>query len=130
MKISTTTLGKRTHTSVAIVYLDGVANDLIIEEIQKRLELIDTDGVISAGQIESNIIDNKYALFPQMLYTERVDKFCANILEGRVGIMINGIPVVYIVPVDINSFMQAPEDYALTLYKAPFSGFCGIPALL
>ena len=71
LKISTIHIGKRTHTSVAIVYLDGVANTQIIKEVRKRLELIDTDGVISAGQIESNIIGNKYALFPQMLYTER-----------------------------------------------------------
>ncbi len=123
LKISTIQIGKRTHTSVAIVYLDGVANTQIIKEIQKRLNQIDTDGVISAGQIESNIIDNKYALFPQMLYTERVDKFCANILEGRVGIMIDGIPIVYVVPVDINSFMQAPEDYALNFMQSSFFRF-------
>jgi spore germination protein KA len=50
---------------------------------------------------------------PQVVYTERSDKFCANILEGRVGILIDGIPIAYILPVDFSAFFQAPEDYAL-----------------
>ena len=59
-----------------------------------------------------------------------MDKFCANILEGRVGIMIDGIPIVYIVPVDINSFMQAPEDYALNFMQSSFFRFSAVLQLI
>jgi spore germination protein KA len=57
-------------------------------------------------------VDNKYTAFPQIVYTERPDKFCSNLLEGRVGILIDGMPVSYIVPGVINQFLQAPEDYS------------------
>ena len=106
-------LGQRTHTAVSLVYLDGIANQEIVNKVKQRLEGIDIDGIISAGQIETFLMDNRHSFFPQILYTERVDKFCANLLEGRIGILIDGLPVAYITPVDLTSFMQAPEDYSL-----------------
>ncbi len=111
--ISHLTIGERTKTSVCVVYMKTIANDETVAEVKKRLEAICTDGIMSSGHIEGMIYDNKFTFFPQALYTERADKFCANILEGRVGILADGLPLGYIVPVDINSFIQAPEDYAL-----------------
>ncbi len=111
--ISHLAIGERTKTSVCVVYMKTIANDETVAEAKKRLGAIRIDGIISSGHIEGMIYDNKFTIFPQVLYTERADKFCANILEGRVGILADGLPLGYIVPVDINSFIQAPEDYAL-----------------
>jgi len=105
-------LGQRTSTAVSVIYLDGLANQSIVDEVKKRLEKINIDGIVSPGVVESFLIDKKASLFPQVLYTERTDKFCANIIEGRVGIIIDGFPLAMIEPVDINSFIQAPEDYS------------------
>ncbi len=110
--ISEMRIGKQTNTTVAIIYINGITNRKIIEELRKRLDRIDVDGVLSSGVIEENIIDNKYSPFPQVIYTERPDKFCANVVEGRVGIIIGGLPVTYIVPGTFDSFLQAPEDYS------------------
>ena len=110
--ISQQIAGQRTHTAIAAVYIKGIANQSIVDEIKKRLGKINVDGIVSLGLVESYLKDSKYSLFPQVLYTERADKFCANILEGRVGILIDGFPIALIQPVDINTFLQAPEDYA------------------
>ncbi|NLT39959.1 MAG: spore germination protein [Clostridiales bacterium] len=107
-------IGERAKTAIGIIYLDGVANRNTLSEIRQRLGGIKMDGIISSGQIEAFLIDKPKSFFPQILFTERADKFCASILEGRIGIIIEGIPQAYITPVDINSFLQAPEDYALT----------------
>lgn len=105
-------VGKQSLTNIAIVYIDGIANKEIVEELKKRLDKIDYDGVLSSGVIEESIIDNKYTSFPQVIYTERPDKFCANLLEGRVGIIIDGLPVSFIVPGTFASFLQTPADYS------------------
>ena len=105
-------IGKRTDTAVSVVYFDGIANQSIVDEVKRRLEKINIDGIVSPGVIESFLIDSKRSLFPEILYTERTDKFCANIMEGRVGIIVDGFPLAMIDPVDINSFLQAPEDYS------------------
>jgi spore germination protein KA len=113
LKISQMKLGRRTNTNVAVVYLEGIANVNTVNLVKQKLQSLDIDGIVSAGQIESVLIENTRTIFPQTLYTERPDKFCGNILEGRVGIIIDGMPIAYIVPIDLNSFIQAPEDYAL-----------------
>jgi spore germination protein KA len=107
-----TTIGRKSHTAVSVVYLRSVANDATVNGVKEQLGKIDMDAITSAGQIEAYLLNNRNSFFPQVLYTERVDKFCGNIAEGRVGILIDGLPITYIVPVDINTFLQAPEDYA------------------
>lgn len=118
LKLYEMTLGQRSHTAVSIVYLDGVANKAILNKIKERLQSIDIDGIMSAGQLESFLMDKKRSFFPQILYTERVDKFCASLMEGRVGIIVDGLPLAYIVPIDIDSLIQAPEDYALNYIQS------------
>ncbi len=105
-------IGRRTKTAVSVIYMDGIANKSVVDETKRRLSSIDIDGIASLGIIETCLRDKKYSLFPQALYTERTDKFCGNVLEGRIGIIADGFPLAIIVPVDINSFLQAPEDYA------------------
>jgi spore germination protein KA len=103
-----------------VVYIEDLTNEQLVSEVIKRLNDIDIDSVISAGYIEGYIIDKKSSLFPQIINTERSDKFCGYILEGRVGILIDGLPVAYIVPASIDMFFQAPEDYAYNFYLSSF----------
>ena len=107
-------IGRRSGTVVSVAYLAGVANSGTVDAVMKRLEAIDIDGISSAGQIEAFLQGRKNSIFPQTIYTERVDKFCGNLLEGRIGIIIDGMPTAYITPVDFTAFLQAPEDYALS----------------
>ncbi|NLN65858.1 MAG: spore germination protein [Clostridiaceae bacterium] len=110
--IEETQIGRQTITRIAVVYLKDIANRHTIEKIRKRINSISTDGVLTSGVIEENIIDRKYSPFPQVVYTERPDKFCANIVEGRIGIIVDGFPLSFILPVTLESFVQAPEDYS------------------
>jgi len=105
-------VGTETATAVSVIYLDGVAQPELVARILKRVKDIKIDTVKATNSIEEQIIDHKYSLFPQMVYTERPDKLCANILEGKVGLLIDGYPVAYILPSVFNMFFQSPEDYS------------------
>lgn len=118
LRIKQMVIGQQTVTPVAVCYINGIANENLVRELTKRLQAIDTDGVLEAGSIEEFITDSKLSTFPQILYTERADKFCANLLEGRAGILIDGLPTAFIVPGTINQFMQAPEDYSKNFFVA------------
>jgi spore germination protein KA len=110
--VETTTVGKQTLTSVGIVYLDGTVNQALVAEVKKRLSGIDIDGVIETGFVEEYIIDKKFTAFPQVLSTERPDKFCTAILEGRVGLLIDGMPLAYDVPAVLYHFLRTIDDYS------------------
>lgn len=105
-------LGEETNTPINVVYLEDVADKDVLNKLKVKLSNTDITNLISSDNFESNIKDNKYSVFPQIQYTERVDKFCSNIVDGKIGILIDGLPLGYIVPGVLAMFLQAPEDYA------------------
>lgn len=111
LRFETIKLGRWTRTSVAISYIHGLAGESLINEVKRRLEQIDIDGIIDSSYIESFIEDTPWSSFPQVLNTERPDVVAANLLEGRVAIIANGSPFALVVPTSFWSLMHANEDY-------------------
>ncbi|UPT59355.1 spore germination protein [Geobacillus thermoleovorans] len=109
--LETMQIGTVTQTDVAIMYIKGIANDEVIEEVRARLRRIDTDSVLESGYIEQLIEDQTFTTFPTIYHTERPDVVAANLLEGRIAIFIDGTPFILIVPALFIQFFQAVEDY-------------------
>jgi len=121
LKLEEKTLGRYTRTQVAIVYLDGVANENIIAEVHRRLDNIkDVDSILDSSCIEQYIEDSPFSVFPQMQYTERPDKVAASLLEGRVALVVDGSPDVILLPLMFVQLLQSPEDYYTRLAPGTF----------
>ena len=105
-----TTVGRRSLTNVTVVYLAGVTSTEIVKRMQKRLNEIDVDGFLSPAAVEEYVTGSRLTAFPLLQYTERTDKFCQGILEGRVGLLVDGLPLGYLAPVDLMYLMESPED--------------------
>ncbi|MFD2442841.1 spore germination protein [Bacillus sp. CGMCC 1.16607] len=104
-------IGRLTKTDVAIMYIDGIVNDKVVKEVHKRLDRIDIDGILESGYIEELIQDETYTPFPTIYYSERPDVIAAELLEGKVAILVDGTPIVLVVPALFVSFIHAAEDY-------------------
>jgi len=111
LKIEMMKLGQVTKTDIAVVYLKGIADDKLVEEVKNRLQRIDIDSVLESGYIEELIEDNPWSPFPQVNHTERPDRLAARLLEGRVGIVVDGTPFVLTVPNVFIEYLHAAEDY-------------------
>lgn len=111
LKIHTTEIGHKTKSKVAICYMEGLTNPDLIKEVRKRLSKINIDAILDSGYLEQFIEDNHLSPFPQILNTERPDKVTANLLEGRVAILVDGSPLALIVPTVFSQFYQTVEDY-------------------
>lgn len=120
LKIKQTVVGKRSGTTVAIIYLKSIANDSFVEQITQRVEKIDIDGLLTTYGLEEYIADEPRSPFPQTLHTERPDKFCLNLLEGRVGVIVDGLPVGFIFPTTFSQLMKLPEDKSQHFIVATF----------
>ncbi|WMX55234.1 spore germination protein [Peribacillus sp. R9-11] len=104
-------IGNLTKTDVAIMYIDGIVNDKVVEEVHTRLDRIDIDGILESGYIEELIQDETHTPFPTIYYSERPDVIAAELLEGKVAILVDGTPIVLVVPALFVSFVQSAEDY-------------------
>lgn len=109
-------IGAKTRTEIYIVYLKSMANPKVIEEIRRRLGRIKTDAILESGYIEQLIEDTPYSVFPTIANSEKPDKIAAKLLEGRVGIMVDGTPFVLTAPMLFLESFQSGEDY----YSRPF----------
>lgn len=111
LKVENMRLGEVTKTSVALLYIKGIAADGLVEEARRRLSRIKIDGVLESGYIEEFISDNPLSVFPSLAHTDRPDRVTAYLLEGRVAILVNGTPVALTAPHVFLEAIQAPEDY-------------------
>jgi len=104
-------LGEVTETDVAIMYIEGIANEKVVAEVKNRLGRIQIDGILESGYIEELIEDNPWSVFPTINHTERPDRVAGMLLEGRVAILVDGTPFVLVVPNLFVEYLQAGEDY-------------------
>jgi len=104
-------LGGNSNTLVSYMYIDSLADKDIIADVKKKLEGIETTGVISSGQIEDSLEGSVWSPFPQLLNTERPDRVAANLLEGKIAIFTDQDPTALIGPITFFSFYQSPDDF-------------------
>lgn len=109
--LETKQIGKMTQTKVAIMYIKGVVDETVVAEVHERLDRISIDGILESGNIEELIQDETFTPFPTIYNTERPDSVAAGLLEGRVAILVDGTPMVLLVPAIFVEFFQSPEDY-------------------
>ncbi|WP_373231554.1 spore germination protein [Cohnella sp.] len=104
-------IGDVTQTDVAVMYIKGIVNDKLLQEVNKRLNDIVIDGILESGYIEELIQDKTMSPFPTLYNTERPDSVAANLLEGRIAIIVDGTPFVLITPTTFFMYFQSAEDY-------------------
>lgn len=116
LKMEIIKIGRRTRTDVCIVYIKNLADNKIVKEVMRRLKSIDIDAILESGYIEEFIEDAPFSVFSTVSNTESPDRFAAKILEGRVGILVDGTPFALTVPMFFIESFQSSEDY----YSRPF----------
>jgi spore germination protein KA len=104
-------IGKVTQTDIGIMYIKGIVNDKLVQEVKQRLNDIEIDAILESGYIEELIQDQTFTPFPTVYNTERSDSVAGNLLEGRIAIFVDGTPFVLIAPATFFMFFQSAEDY-------------------
>ncbi|MBQ3215529.1 MAG: spore germination protein [Oscillospiraceae bacterium] len=110
LRIYETQVGRRSLTNVSVIWLEGVTNPELVERMKQRLASIDVDGFISPSAVEEYVTGSRVTAFPLLQYTQRTDRFCQGILEGRVGLFVDGLPMGYLAPVNLGVLLDSPED--------------------
>lgn len=130
LKIKDYFIGRQSKTQVSILYIEGVAKPSVIKEVERRLSLIDIDAIVDSYYIESFLEKDKLKFFRRVGNTEKPDIFCSKILEGRVGLIVDGSPVALSVPFVLLEDLQSPEDYYTIPAQATFVRFMRFGGLI
>ncbi|CAM3245486.1 spore germination protein [Paenibacillus taichungensis] len=113
--IQEVTAGTETDTKISIIYMNNLASNEVIEEFRKRLDAIHTDSILDSAYVEEWLKEKSYSPFSTLLSTERPDIITSHLLEGGVGVLVDGSPIALVGPITFFQFFIAPEDY----YQSP-----------
>ena len=110
LRLYETQVGRRSLTNVSIIWLEGITNPELVDKMKRRIQEIDIDGMLSPASVEEYVTGSRRTAFPLVQYTERSDRFCQGLLDGRVGLLVDGLPLGYLAPADLMDLMESPED--------------------
>ncbi len=113
-------VGRRSLTNVSVVSIAGLTNPDLVARVKARFSEIDIDGMISPASVEEYLTGSRATAFPLLQYTERTDKFAQGLLDGRVGVLVDGLPLGYLLPVCLGDMMKTPEDRGTDYLSASF----------
>ncbi|KOP78482.1 spore gernimation protein [Lysinibacillus sp. FJAT-14745] len=102
-------LGRRSKTTVAILYFDDIVDMDILHGIKKQLAAVDTDIIFSGDALMEEINKNS-KLFPKFDYTGRPDYAIQALIRGRFLIFVDGVAYGVITPVNLFLLLKSAED--------------------
>lgn len=120
LTIENVKVGKITKTNCAVCYIKDITNDNLVAEAKYRLNNLEIDSLLSAGELEQLLTDTNVLGIPKILVSERPDNAVKALLQGRVIIIVNGSPYALILPAILIDFLSSPED---TNLKPIFGNF-------
>lgn len=121
------TVGKVSKTPISLLYMKNIANESLVKEVKRRIKNIDSDYIFQLGQLEQFLEEKTFTLTPQFLTTERPDRACECLIEGKLVILMHGSPFALICPVTLTEFFTTVEDKYI---RFPFSNFLKIIRLI
>lgn len=122
-------LGEFTKTKVALLYINTIAKEKNLKEIDKKLSNIHIDGIIDSNYLKKYLNTSK-SLFPTLKSTERPDVACQALLEGKVLILVDNSPEIIILPTFFIDFFHTSDDYYQKRFNITFIRFIRLIAFL
>lgn len=123
LKIKQLKIGRYSNTYVYVAYLESVADENVVSKVTERLKKVDIDGVADSSYLVNYLEERKFSLFDQIGSTEKPDILAAKMLEGRVGIIVDGSPIALTVPFVLFEHFQDSYDYFASNMRATFLRF-------
>ena len=113
--------GRLSSTDICIAYVRGKADMEAVERVRRRLSEIKLDSVLTPGFIQPYLEEDEgRRLFSEVGITERPDLLCAELIQGRIGVLVDGTPFALICPYLFAENFGTVDDYSVKTYYAVF----------
>lgn len=110
LKLAYVDTGGKMNTRIAYAYVDQVVDPNTLQAFRDRIAALDVE-VLEASYVEQALEASILSPFPQVKYTERTDVVAANLMDGKIAVLVQGTGTVLICPGLFSEFLQSAEDY-------------------
>lgn len=113
-------IGTSSLTDVVLCYMNGRADDKLVDMVRKKLKGIKSDSLtMNIESIAECLYKQKWINpFPKFKYSERPDATAATLLEGNIIVMVDNSPAAMIIPITVFDIIEDTDDY----YFSPVVG--------
>ncbi|MGE7673672.1 spore germination protein [Lysinibacillus sp. NPDC094403] len=129
LSVETYELGKRSKTTVAVLYLEDVVNQKMLEIIKLQLQRIDTD-IVFSGDLLMERIERGGKILPRHDYTGRPDFAVQALSRGRIIIIVDGVSYAVITPSNSMLLFKSGEDNEYPVIVSSMERLLRIVAIL
>lgn len=121
LKLKQLRLGACASTCIVLAYIDNRVNIDSLKEVEDKLKNTNLDTVSDYGSLEPFISGNVKSFFSTVGNTERPDVLASKLLEGRIGIIVDGTPFVMFTPYLFSDNFSSLDDYDNPPFYASFT---------
>ena len=104
------TLGTSSRTKVAIIYMENIAKEELVNKITKKVSNIVIDYVPNNNYISELICEKNY-IMPTTINTERPDLICFGLMNGKIAIITENTPQGILIPAFFEDYIHTIDDY-------------------
>lgn len=111
LKLKQLKVGGEAKTSVVIAYVKGIADVRLVADVEARIVTAPIENLQDYGMLIPYLDSGVKSFFSAVGNTERPDKLCSKLLEGRVAILVDGSPFAMFVPYLFSDSFSTVDDY-------------------
>ncbi len=112
LKMELMPIGDKSQTDICLCYMYDRVPKSLVDDIKTRIKSSELESVLSTGYLQPFLENRRGCLFDTVGTTQRPDVLCGKLLEGRVGILIDGVPYAITVPKLLCENFQTMDDYS------------------
>jgi spore germination protein KA len=121
LQIESYLLGEAMPITLKVLYLSDLVNPDMRTTLREKIRgVARQQTILSSGELEQRLEDTPYSIFPTTGNTEKPDKAAAQLLEGRLVLLLNGDPTALYYPHFFIESIMNTEDYASRPYYVSF----------
>lgn len=120
LKMELFPIGDKSQTDICLCYMYDRVPRKLVSEIRNRIQNTKLESILSTGYLQPFLENRRGCLFDTVSTTQRPDVLTSKLLEGRVGILIDGTPFALVVPKLMCESFQTMDDYCFRPYYTTF----------
>ncbi|MFA7119942.1 MAG: spore germination protein [Bacilli bacterium] len=126
LKIKDFILGRYSKTNVGLLYIDNIVKQDLVNDVSKRLNNINTEAIITSGELKQFLTDENKNVFPAIKLSERPDTIVRALLSGKIVILVDTSPFAIILPAVLADYINPTDDYFTNSINTNFLKFLRI----
>ncbi|SFS98995.1 spore germination protein [Paenibacillus sp. BC26] len=104
------TVGTMSKTRVLLLFDKRRVDPTVLTGVREKLDRVSIPMISATGEL-ARALGDRYRLFPTMMLTERPDRVCTGIQDGKIILLIQGSMFALILPATFFNFMNAVDDH-------------------